>query len=268
MTSHVGSTSNASASRACTGFGRLPGPGRSNASSRRIIRSIAAAGSSSGSRPEVTAGAPSITTVPRITAAGRRRTGVEPSGAPSILDIVPAPVYFQQMLGGGEGAVPPVAHFENADLLPTTSFPTVPQGTERNVDWSARYFAQVYIQVAGKLGLHIQLDGPDFASVAVPRDRLRPVESADARLAYGSDDTNYTIPDGGGAAGAAVAAMPVAGYPGETVGSLDILYEVVSPHWEHIRVDLEPPAPRRSRASGSRSAPTMRASDRAITSRS
>jgi hypothetical protein len=208
-------------------------------------------------------------------------------------------VFFQQMLGGGEGAVPPVAHFEDADLLPATSFPTVPQGTERNLDWSARYFAQVYIeragsytlsitsddgnrgrlaarsgetswargsenanavtlvtsmlragwndlsvdynQVAARLALHIQLDGPDFASVAVPRDRLRPVESADDRLAYGGDDTNHTIPDGGGAANAAVASMPVAGYPEETVASLDILYEVVSQHWEHIRVDLETP---------------------------
>lgn len=208
-------------------------------------------------------------------------------------------VFFQQMLGGGNGAVPPVAHFEDTALLPATSFPTVPQGTVHNTDWSARYFAQVYIQqagsytlsitsddgnrgrlaaisgetswapnsgnanavtrvtsmlragwndlavdynqVAGKLALHVQLDGPDFANTEVPRDRLRPVESADDRLAYGSDDTNYTAPDGGGAANAAVASMPVAGYPGETVVSLDILYEVNSQHWEQIRVDLETP---------------------------
>lgn len=67
-------------------------------------------------------------------------------------------VFFQQMLGGGDGAVPPVAHFENADLLPPTSFATVPQGTERDVDWSARYFGQVYIEQAGNYTLTITSD--------------------------------------------------------------------------------------------------------------
>jgi len=62
-------------------------------------------------------------------------------------------VFFQQMLGGGNGAVPPVAHFEDAALLPPTSFTTVPQGTVRNLDWSARYFAQVYIEQAGSYTL-------------------------------------------------------------------------------------------------------------------
>jgi len=208
-------------------------------------------------------------------------------------------VFYQQMLGGGNGAVPPIAHFEDADLLAMTTFPTVPQGTELNVDWSARYVAQLYVeqagsytlsitsddgnrgrlaavagetswardrengnaatevaamlragwndltvdynQVGGPRALQVQLVGPDFAKGAVPRDRLRPVEPADDRLAYGSDDTNYTVPDGGGAANAGIASMPVAGFPGETVASLDILYEVISPHWEQIRVDLESP---------------------------
>ena len=208
-------------------------------------------------------------------------------------------VFFQQMLGGGNGDVPPVAHFEDADLLPPTSFPTIPQGTVRNVDWSARYFAQVYIeqpgsytlsiasddgnrgrlgamsgqtswargsetghavtqvtqalgagwndliidynQVGGPLALHVLLDGPDLANTEVPRERLRPVESADDRLVYGGDDTNHTVPAAGGAAIAAIAMMPVVGFPGETVGSLDILYEVKSQHWDHLRVDLETP---------------------------
>jgi hypothetical protein len=237
----------------------------------------------------------------------------------SELDGALRTVFFQQVLGGGDGAVPPVAHFENADLLRRTTFPTVPQGTRNPVNWSARYVAQVYIQQAGsytltitsddgnrgRLGamsgqtswalgdetgnavthvtsmlragwndltvdynqiggpqaLRVQLDGPDFANnIEVPRDRLRPVESADDRLAYGGDDTNYMVPDGGGAGSAADAVMPVVGFPGETVASLDLLYEVMSQHWEHVRVDLETP--------GTASAPgkrvTIRVDDKSL----
>jgi hypothetical protein len=211
-------------------------------------------------------------------------------------------VFFQQMLGGGANDVPPVATFERGDLLRQTSFAVVPQGTTRNVDWSARYFAQVYIETAGSytlsitsddgnrgrladsfgqaswargsansnaftevtatlragwndlavdynqvidnptsLALHVQLGGPDFSNIEVPADRLRPVESADDRLVYGGNDANITIPTAGGVANAAEAVMPVVGFPGETVASLDILSELESQHWEQIRVDLETP---------------------------
>ena len=86
-----------------------------------------------------------------------------------------------------------------------------------------------YTHVDGDQRLQVQLDGPDFPSIEVPRDRLRPVEPADDRLAYGNDDINHTVFDGGGSANPATANMPVVGYAGETVVTLDLLYEVKSP---------------------------------------
>jgi subtilisin-like proprotein convertase family protein len=89
--------------------------------------------------------------------------------------------------------------------------------------------------------LHIQLAGPDFpSSTEIPRDRLRPVESADDRLVFGATDEDIKIPAAG--SGAAIALMPVVGLPGEKVAALDILYEVSSKQWEQIRVELEPPS--------------------------
>ncbi|HMG54395.1 MAG TPA: hypothetical protein VK601_12955, partial [Kofleriaceae bacterium] len=67
-------------------------------------------------------------------------------------------VFYQQMLGGGNQAVPPVASFERADLLRQASFAAYPQGTTRDADWSARYFAQVYIETAGSYTLSISSD--------------------------------------------------------------------------------------------------------------
>jgi hypothetical protein len=98
-----------------------------------------------------------------------------------------------------------------------------------------------YNQVYGAKKLHVSLDGPGFANVEVPRDQLRPVESADDRLAFGNDDAVHNVPDGGGAGAAGVATMPVAGYPGEVVTAIDLTYEINSLHWNQLKVDLETP---------------------------
>lgn len=216
-------------------------------------------------------------------------------------------VFFQQILGGGNGPIPPVPRFEENDLLAATQFNPVPQGTVNAKDWSARYVGQVYIEQPGsytltitsddgnrgRLGsvireaswlrdtgvgpssavtavpamlpsgwndlivdynqvdgaqlLHVQLAGPGFDGAEAPRERLRPVESADDRLTHGSDDTNYTIVDDGRVDTAAVAVMPVVGYPGEQVVALDLSYLIESQHWGQLGVDLEAPGspPRR-----------------------
>jgi subtilisin-like proprotein convertase family protein len=90
--------------------------------------------------------------------------------------------------------------------------------------------------------MHAEITGPGFAGpVAVPRARLRPVESADDRLATGGDDTKHDVPQDGGI-GAAAAIMKVAGYPGETVVAIDVTCDIDSQHWNQIRIDLETPA--------------------------
>ncbi len=99
-----------------------------------------------------------------------------------------------------------------------------------------------YNQVSGGKKLHVQLDGPDFANIEVPRDQLRPVEPADDRLVFGGDAASHAVVDGGGAGAAGTATMPVAGYPGETVTAIDLTYEISSPHWAQLKVDLETPA--------------------------
>lgn len=100
-----------------------------------------------------------------------------------------------------------------------------------------------YNQVGGDRTLQVDLKGPgelDFA--AVPRARLRPAESADDRLATGSDDTDRDVEDDGGPTKPATATVSFAGLPGETVTAIDVTYEIDAQHWEQIRVDLESPA--------------------------
>ena len=98
-----------------------------------------------------------------------------------------------------------------------------------------------YNQVGGARKLRVQLDGPGFADVEVPRDALRPVEPADDRLVFAGDGAVHAVPDGGGAGADGTAAMFVAGYPGEAVAAIDLTYEIDSPHWAQLKVDLETP---------------------------
>jgi hypothetical protein len=210
-------------------------------------------------------------------------------------------VFARQILGGGQGQTPPVAHFDESALLPQSTFNTALQGAGTD-DWSARYFGQVYVtqpgtyalrsisddghrarlgpgrgeknwrrddgvgsqdaittvpamlaagwndvtvdynEVAGQQNLRVQIQGPDFVSfVDVPRDQLRPVEPADDRLAFGGDDAIQQVTDNGGAGNPGTATMTVAGYTGETVTSIDLTYQIDSPHWDQIKVDLETP---------------------------
>jgi hypothetical protein len=101
-----------------------------------------------------------------------------------------------------------------------------------------------YNQVTGGRTMQVQIQGPDFPSaMAVPRDRLRPVEPADDRLAIGFDAVmmRNTVQNGGGAGNAITATMTVAGYAGEIVDSIEITYEANSSRWENLRADLETP---------------------------
>lgn len=99
-----------------------------------------------------------------------------------------------------------------------------------------------YNQVNLERRLRARIQGPDFTSpVEIPRDRLRPVESADDRLALGGDDADHKVTDGGDSANPGTATMTVVGYPGETVDSIEITYQINSPRWDELVVDLEPP---------------------------
>jgi subtilisin-like proprotein convertase family protein len=211
-------------------------------------------------------------------------------------------VFGHQILGGGQNGMPPVLHFEQSDLLHTTSLSPPPQGAG-NDDWSAHYLGQIYIvqggdyalqitsddgnrgrlgattdqlhwvrdegigapplpikqypatlaagwndltvdynQVAGMRSLRVQIQGPDFPGVVdVPRDRLRPVELAEDRLAFGADETNRNVNNGGGAGNPTTDTMTVAGYAAETVGSIELSYQINSSRWSSLKVDLETP---------------------------
>lgn len=220
-------------------------------------------------------------------------------------------VYGHQILGGGQsvaGSPPPIARFEQSNLLPDTTFPGAPQGADLdNTDWSARYVGQVHVdqggpytltvtsddgnrgrlgssradmvwtrdvgvgsndavttvqamlvpgwndlsvdynQVNGGRDLHVQLQGADFpTAIEVPRDQLRPVDSADDRIALGVDDGNHPVQDNGGAGNPGTATLTMAAFAGaqlgiETVSSIDVTYQINSPHWEQLKVDLQAP---------------------------
>jgi subtilisin-like proprotein convertase family protein len=98
-----------------------------------------------------------------------------------------------------------------------------------------------YDQVGGGRSLHVQLQRPDKSMVEVSPDHLRPVESSDDRLVSTSDDTTHTITDNGGSTNPGVATFNVAGYQGETIGSIDVTFFVTSPHSDQLRADLETP---------------------------
>jgi subtilisin-like proprotein convertase family protein len=104
-----------------------------------------------------------------------------------------------------------------------------------------------YNQVNGGRDLSVQLQGPDFpTAIDVPRDRLRSVESADDRLALGVDDGNHNVPDNGGPGNPGTATLTVAAYADaqlgtETVSSIDVTYQINSPHWNQLKVDLQAP---------------------------
>jgi subtilisin-like proprotein convertase family protein len=99
-----------------------------------------------------------------------------------------------------------------------------------------------YNEVGGTRAMHAEIKGPGFSDGPVPRARLRPVESADDRLATAGDDTRRAVPENGGPGEPATAVVKIAGYPGETVAAIDVTYEIDSQHWNQIRVDLEAPA--------------------------
>ena len=104
-----------------------------------------------------------------------------------------------------------------------------------------------YNQVHGGSFLRVRLQGPDFPNpVEIPHDRLRPVERADDRLALGVDGNAYTVPDNGGIGNDATATMTVAGFSAaaggqELVDSIELTYQINTPHGNQIKVDLETP---------------------------
>jgi hypothetical protein len=112
-----------------------------------------------------------------------------------------------------------------------------------------------YNQHIGDTKLQVQIQGPDFPSRGVvPRDRLRPVELVDDRFAIGVDAPvapGYLVPNNGAFGNPATATMAAGGYAGEIVTSIDLTYEIDSPHWVDLKVDLETP-PTLSGAPGTR----------------
>ncbi|HEY6173685.1 MAG TPA: proprotein convertase P-domain-containing protein [Kofleriaceae bacterium] len=99
-----------------------------------------------------------------------------------------------------------------------------------------------YDQVGGSRSLRVQLQRPDKSMVEISPDHLRPVESSTDRLVSSSDDAQHTITDNGGAGNPGVATFSVAGYQGETVGAIDVVFFVSSPHSDQLKADLETPA--------------------------
>ncbi|HEX8106650.1 MAG TPA: hypothetical protein VF516_02930 [Kofleriaceae bacterium] len=109
-----------------------------------------------------------------------------------------------------------------------------------------------YNQVGGGRKLQVTLMGGGL-NADIPRAMLRPVEPALDRLAFGSDDTSHLVQDNGGPALPGTAILNVAAYGGstaETVTSIDVTYEVNSPHWNELRIDLESPTKRINIANG------------------
>jgi hypothetical protein len=79
-------------------------------------------------------------------------------------------VFGHQILGGGQNGMPPVLHFEQSDLLRSTTFGP-PQGAG-NDDWSARYLGQVYIQQSGEYTLQITSDDGNRGRLGTTTDQL------------------------------------------------------------------------------------------------
>jgi subtilisin-like proprotein convertase family protein len=108
-----------------------------------------------------------------------------------------------------------------------------------------------YNQFTGGRKLNITLSGGGLNG-NIAKALLRPVEPAGDRLAFGfddvqQDDIQHTVADNGGQNMPGTAVMPVAAYGGdtqETVTSIDVTYEVVEPHWNDLRFDLESPTKR------------------------
>src|SRR5262249_43319137 len=99
-----------------------------------------------------------------------------------------------------------------------------------------------YNEVAGLQQLLVTLDGPDQATGPVPHAQLRPVEPTD-RLTFASDDTHHTVTDanaaGPGTPG--VATMTVHAFSSPTqeiVTGIELTYQLNSPHWDHLLVEL------------------------------
>jgi subtilisin-like proprotein convertase family protein len=98
-----------------------------------------------------------------------------------------------------------------------------------------------YDQTTGNRSLRVQLTRPDATTMEIPRDQLRPVESADDRLVSSSDDTPHDITDNGGAGNPGTGQIPVAGYAGEMVTSIDVTFFVTSSQSDQLRAELETP---------------------------
>jgi subtilisin-like proprotein convertase family protein len=99
-----------------------------------------------------------------------------------------------------------------------------------------------YNQVNGGRRLQIRLTGGGLNGAEVPRDRLRPVESADDRLMFVTNDTDLLVADGPGH-GPVLVDLPVAGFPGEIVTAIELTYQITSDNWTDLEVKLERPGP-------------------------
>jgi subtilisin-like proprotein convertase family protein len=109
-----------------------------------------------------------------------------------------------------------------------------------------------YNQLTSNRKLAVQLTGGQLTA-EIPRTLLRPVEPAFDRLAFGADDGSHLAQDNGGPNNPATAVMVVGAYAGTTqemVTAIDVDYEVNSPHWNELRIDLESPTKRVNIASG------------------
>ena len=135
-------------------------------------------------------------------------------------------------LATGRGASVWARDQSSATVVTTATADLIAGWNDLNVD---------YNQVGGGERLAVQLDGPEFASVEVPRDRLRPVEAADDRLVFAADATAHVIPRGGGPQNPGTATLTVAGYASEVVTSIDVTYEIDTSQWNELMVDLETP---------------------------
>jgi hypothetical protein len=111
--------------------------------------------------------------------------------------------------------------------------------TQLNPGWNDLFVD--YDQVRGDRRLRVQIQRPDGMTVEIAPDHLRPVESSDDRLVSAADETSHTIVDNGGPTMPGVATFAVPGYVGETVGSIDVTFFVLSPHTDQLKADLETP---------------------------
>ncbi|HEY1554553.1 MAG TPA: proprotein convertase P-domain-containing protein [Kofleriaceae bacterium] len=102
-----------------------------------------------------------------------------------------------------------------------------------------------YNQVSGALNLELLVAASSDPALVVgqpiPQLAVRGTEPPGDRLATGADLANHSVPDNGGTMNTATCDLSVSGFAGELVSSIDVSYQLNSPHTNQLGIDLQRP---------------------------